>query len=158
MSGPDNLRTPTHALSILQPWAWLIVHGHKAVENRNWKPWNHGLKMRGPIWVHAGKGFDADGVDFALDMGIDLPQDSERYDRGGIVGRAVITDVVTRHPSPWFFGPYGLVLAKPEPVAFKPCRGQLGFFVPNFDAPAPEPAKDAPRQPASASRQGALEL
>ena len=24
------------ALSIKQPWSWLIVHGHKDIENRDW--------------------------------------------------------------------------------------------------------------------------
>jgi hypothetical protein len=24
------------ALSLMQPWAWLMVNGHKDIENRNW--------------------------------------------------------------------------------------------------------------------------
>ena len=38
------------ALSIRQPWAWLIVHGYKDVENRTWS-----TKFRGRVQVHAGK-------------------------------------------------------------------------------------------------------
>ena len=37
-------------LSIRQPWAWLIVHGHKDVENREWA-----TDYRGPLLIHASK-------------------------------------------------------------------------------------------------------
>jgi hypothetical protein len=36
-------------LSIRQPWAWLIVNGHKPVENRDWA-----TSFRGPVLIHAG--------------------------------------------------------------------------------------------------------
>ena len=36
-------------LSIRQPWAWLILHGGKDVENRNWA-----TKVRGRVLIHAG--------------------------------------------------------------------------------------------------------
>lgn len=38
------------ALSIRQPWAWLIVNNHKPVENRSWP-----TSFRGRFLVHAGK-------------------------------------------------------------------------------------------------------
>ena len=37
------------ALSIRQPWAWLVVNGYRDIENRDW-PTN----FRGPLLVHAG--------------------------------------------------------------------------------------------------------
>ncbi|WP_289241690.1 ASCH domain-containing protein [Delftia sp.] len=37
------------ALSIRQPWAWLIVHGYKDIENRDWH-----TPFRGNLLVHAG--------------------------------------------------------------------------------------------------------
>jgi hypothetical protein len=43
-------KTPTVALSIRQPWAWLIVNGFKDLENRSWS-----TAFRGPVWIHAGK-------------------------------------------------------------------------------------------------------
>ncbi len=52
------------ALSIMQPWAWLIVNGHKDIENRNWP-----TRFRGPVYIHAGKKIDGDAasdVDFGL--------------------------------------------------------------------------------------------
>jgi len=30
------MKTPVMCLSIRQPWAWLITHGHKDIENRTW--------------------------------------------------------------------------------------------------------------------------
>ena len=39
------------ALSIRQPWAWLIVNGHKDIENRSWP-----TRFRGPVLIHAAKG------------------------------------------------------------------------------------------------------
>ena len=41
---------PVKALSIQQPWAWLIVNGHKDIENRDWR-----TNFRGPVAIHAGK-------------------------------------------------------------------------------------------------------
>jgi hypothetical protein len=41
------------ALSIKQPWAWLIVSGHKDIENRNCP-----TRFRGRLLVHAGKKVD----------------------------------------------------------------------------------------------------
>jgi ASCH domain len=37
-------------ISILQPYAWLIVNGHKDIENRGWP-----TRFRGRILIHAGK-------------------------------------------------------------------------------------------------------
>ena len=111
-------------LSIIQPWAWLIVTGHKDVENRTWP-----TKVRGRIQVHAGQKFDADGYEwvrryFPL---IDLPIPQE-FERGGVVGRVRIVDCVEQLDSPWFFGPFGFVLDRAEMVRFMPCRGKLRFF------------------------------
>ena len=36
------------ALSIRQPWAWLILHGGKDIENRTWA-----TKLRGRVLIHA---------------------------------------------------------------------------------------------------------
>ena len=57
-----------------------------------------------------------------------LPEPRSPMARGGIVGRVDLVDVVQEHESPWFFGPFGLVLANPEPLPFRPLRGRLGLF------------------------------
>lgn len=112
------------ALSILQPWAWLIVHGYKPVENRSWQ-----TTFRGPFLVHAGKGFDQKGYDFVRATRPDIPLPAPAdFLRGGIVGMATLTDCVSAMNSDWFYGRFGFVLAEPTPLPFKQVRGQLSFF------------------------------
>lgn len=115
------------ALSVQQPWAWLIVNGFKNVENRDWP-----TKVRGWIGIHAGMKFDHDGYQWvrAEFPQIELPLRLEGFERGGIVGRARLVDCVQDMDSPWFSGRYGFVLANAEPLALMPCRGMLGFFRP----------------------------
>jgi len=131
---------PEIALSIMQPWAWLIVNGFKDIENRNWRAANPGLRFRGPVAIHAGLKIDAEAHDDVV-RGINPAtgyRDMEgnlypacfgnQVEVGGIVGVAEIVDVVTATESDWFFGPYGLVTANPRPVPFVPAKGALGFF------------------------------
>lgn len=96
-------------ISVWQPWADLIVHGLKDIENREW-PTEH----RGPILIHAGERFVEDhGLDSRRLRGGDREiVEASRERLGRIVGVAAITDCVTIHPSPWFFGPYGFVLSE----------------------------------------------
>lgn len=115
------------ALSIRQPWAWLIVQGYKDIENRGWSS-----PFRGQILIHAARKFDHDGYEFASDFmrqnyGIEIPNPS-RYDRGGLIGLSSVIDCVRQSTSPWFIGPYGFVLANSRAIVFQPCKGQLGFF------------------------------
>ncbi len=50
---PPAQRYPV--LTVSNPWAWALLHG-KNVENRSWK-----LGYRGPLWLHAGRAWDAAG-------------------------------------------------------------------------------------------------
>jgi hypothetical protein len=112
------------ALSVRQPLAWLIVQGHKDIENRTWK-----TRYRGPFFVHAGAALasDIEGIRrwarrrFAIEIPEDLP-------RGGIVGVANLDDCVERSRSPWFGGEIGFVLSRARPTRFVPMAGKLGFF------------------------------
>jgi hypothetical protein len=137
------------ALSIRQPWAWLIVHGYKPVESRTWR-----TGYRGLLLIHAAQAFDHEGylwVRSHTDVGEAMPFINEfktsGQHRGGIVGQATLYDCTAhpdiplpgwdgirgRHgrlsdPRTWFFGPYGLWLRDAAPMPFKPFRGQLGLF------------------------------
>lgn len=112
------------ALSIQQPWAWLIVNGFKNIENRKWS-----TKIRGEILIHAGKKIDKDGYLWVSANFPDIPLPSVGdLQVGGIVGKATITDCAPKDTSKWFFGPFGFVLANAETVPFHPCKGMLGFF------------------------------
>jgi len=114
------------ALSIRQPWAWLIVNGYKLVENRSWHS-----SYRGPLLIHAGKGMtnyeyeDAYNLAARLDLFLPFKGDLEY---GGIVGSVEMIDCVNAYGSPWFFGPYGFVFRSAKPLPFRPMRGKLGIF------------------------------
>ena len=110
------------ALSIRQPWAWLIVNGYKHVENRTWS-----TRFRGQFLIHAGKTIDPDGFRVAEEFGIILPAN---LDCGGIVGEAELIVCVSDYDSVWFCGPWGLVIRNARPLPFRPCRGKPGFFDP----------------------------
>ena len=113
------------ALSIRQPWAWLIVNDYKDIENRSWP-----TDFRGRVYVHAGRRIKSEDFpeqrDYITQTGIFLPEEPPL---GAIVGEVTITDCVDSSSSQWFCGPYGFLIS--SPVAYKdpiPYRGQLGFF------------------------------
>ena len=77
------------ALSIRQPWAWLIVNGYKDIENRDWP-----TVFRGRMLIHAGltmsRSYYDETVAYLYDEGI-LDRDIEippfeALERGGLVG------------------------------------------------------------------------
>ncbi len=154
------------ALSIRQPWAWLITRPDivdpatrlaclgrdlKDFENRDWP-----TKFRGRFLIHAGKGMTRDEYEDAKDSAMAAVRGViptfpafEALERGGVVGEAEIVDCVNtndldrkgvKYPSPWLFGIFGFKLANAKPLPFVPCRGQLGFF----QAPATPAPGDLP--------------
>ena len=127
------------ALSIRQPWAWLIINGGKDIENRDWK-----TNFRGRVLVHASKGMTreewSDAWTFAQGLGaspkaIAAGVTRDSILRGGIIGSIEIVDCVSYSSSPWFMGKFGFVLRDPRPLPFVPWKGQLGFFdIPGIEA------------------------
>jgi polynucleotide 5'-kinase involved in rRNA processing len=133
---------PVKALSLRQPWAWLVVNAGKRIENRYWS-----TKFRGEFLIHAAKGctryehFFAIGMLREIEFRRKLPhiltpawKDTER---GGIVGRARLVDVLSPCVTPvygscdedWHMhDQYGFRLVDVVPMPFRPLRGELGFF------------------------------
>ena len=116
------------AISIRQPWSWLIVNGIKDIENRKWR-----TDYRGPLLIHASKLWDQEGYEFIQSRGgewkTDFLQEKEDFERGYLIGMVEMIDCVEHHPSKWFFGPWGFVFESPEVWADPiPYRGQLGLF------------------------------
>lgn len=119
------------ALSIKQPWAWLIIHGGKDIENRTWH-----TKHRGRFLVHASKGMTRAEYNAASwvagPLGVTLPRFEDLL-RGGIVGSVELVDSVDTSESPWYMGEKGFVLRDPSPLPFHSHKGQLQFFeVPGY--------------------------
>lgn len=123
------------ALSLTQPWAWLVVHGGKRVENRTWN-----TMLRGRFLIHASKGMTEDDYLNAFDLAWSIGGEGladripgrKVIERGGIVGVAEITGVLQRTEAPtipWHMpGQFGFLLTNVEPLPFKPCKGSLGFW------------------------------
>lgn len=105
-------------LSIKQPWAWLIIHGGKDIENRKWR-----TKFRGRFMVHASKAVDREAMKW---FAIEYP--SKFLHLGSIIGSVELTDVVESSSSKWFQGPIGFILKDPRPEPIRPLKGKLGFF------------------------------
>lgn len=129
---------PRMALSIRQPWAYLIANGLKDIENRDWR-----TSFRGPFAIHAGKAFDREALRhvvgnihpvtgenglFLRGMPPDFVPMGEGKMNGGIVGVAEVVDCVEVSDSEWFVGAFGFVIANARPIKMIPCSGRLGFF------------------------------
>ena len=148
---PAQAEGGVKALSLTQPWAWLVVHGPKRIENRKW---HLPRSMRGETFlVHAAKGVtkaDCEGAREVCEAVLDDPA-YPRFElppmgdlvRGAIIGRARVTDCwcpLATLPAEeqeraasrdvwWFTDQHGFVLV--DVVAFAepiPCKGALGFW------------------------------
>ncbi len=94
------------ALSIKQPWASLIAHGIKDIENRTWA-----TKYRGTIYIHASSkpsfnnltlNLTHDQIDqIVLDDVLQLDSRHLSYPKSAIIGKVDIVDCVINHGSIW---------------------------------------------------------
>lgn len=142
---------PTRALTLWQPWAWLVANGHKPVENR--PPGFSHKSFRGDFWIHAGTHVPTDDEwHNVLDacvvaVGSRAARETlwpllhkareEHFPFGAIVGRATITGILVPHGqmfhkpgTPWHFpDQYGFIVEKAEELKIPmPCRGYQGFW------------------------------
>jgi hypothetical protein len=104
-------------LTLHAHWAAAIFELGKDVENRIWS-----TKHRGPLAIHAGKGFDPK-------ICVELGLDPNKVRRGFILGTVELVDVVRNSPSRWAdAGSYHWILATPKPLA-RPVmhQGKLGL-------------------------------
>jgi hypothetical protein len=125
-------------LTVCQPYAWLIVAGHKRFENRTWRTGH-----RGPLLIHAGKSraWMNEGLALMRRLGITPPAS---FTFGAIVGAAELVGCPTLaklaavlgpdNIDPFAFGPYCWELtharALLEPIA---CAGQQTLFTVDGD-------------------------
>lgn len=117
-------------ITIHQPWAWLIVSGHKRFENRTWH-----TSYRGPLLIHSGKSRDSMRAGLALceSLGIVVPS---QLDYGAVIGSANLVDSTTADGinDQFAVGPVCFHLADAVQFA-KPIfvRGALGLIEPHAD-------------------------
>ncbi len=120
------------AITIKQPWASLIVHGIKNIENRSWQ-----TNFCGRVLIHSSaKGdiakFGCLQPNQRLKV-LNTPMSRICFNDlpfGSIIGSVEIVDCVQNHPSIWADkGVYNWVLTNPilfpEPI---PAKGKLSFW------------------------------
>lgn len=133
-------------LTVKQPWALLLIAGLKDVENRNWK-----TEYRGPLYIHASKGFDWSALFWLHDNGfIDegrmvmrhfgiIPHDTvaekSRITRhqdefGAIIGCVHLDYCNLRSASKWGQPEvaYHWEVTAPQAITPTPCKGKLGIW------------------------------
>jgi len=116
------------ALSIRQPWAWLIIKGEKPIENRSWVS-NH----RGPLLIHASQEFDKAGYQWVRKNFPRLKMSTPaKFTLGALIGTVEMVGLIIPgedYRSAWFSGPYGFLFRSPKEFETPiPWKGQLGFF------------------------------
>lgn len=88
------------ALTIKQPWASLIAHGIKDIENRTWK-----TNFRGRIYIHCSKPtkFNVQMTDpqMVAAMPVMMQAVEGTMPFGAIIGEVDIIDCVLNHDSIW---------------------------------------------------------
>lgn len=121
------------AITIKQPWASLIVHGIKDIENRTWR-----TNFRGRVLIHAasshGRKFSVNLTDAQTKAAFATIAKETMFGNlpfGSIIGSVEIVDCVQNHPSIWAEkGVYNWVLANPiiyeNPI--ENVKGKLSFW------------------------------
>ncbi|HEY3256253.1 MAG TPA: hypothetical protein VGJ91_19980 [Polyangiaceae bacterium] len=130
---PTPAGLPTRAITLWQPWAWLVANGHKDLENR---PTGFSFKsFRGEFWIHAGLQHDINPAARALahTMGITIPTLTGPDHFGAIIGRAEIVGIIPpcfgECLHPWHFpAQWGFKVRNARPVTPVRCRGFQGFW------------------------------
>lgn len=125
-------------LSLLQPWATLVVTGYKKLETRSWT-----TAYRGRLLIHAGKGRGGAALAAAPAIRAFIP-DFNSLSFGAIIGEVTLHDII-RLPlaqgdpdaltleekafGTYDSGRYGWILTDPvsydEPI---PATGRLGLW------------------------------
>ena len=121
------------AITIKQPWASLIVHGVKDIENRTWR-----TNFRGRVLIHAagfhGRKFSIDLTDTQMKAAFGTIAKETMFGNlpfGAIIGSVEIVGCVLNHPSIWSQkGVCHWMLANPV-IYEKPIenvKGKLSFW------------------------------
>lgn len=93
------------AISVKQPWAYLICSGIKPIENRTWKLPEKYKGQR--ILIHASAKTDKEPYMLFNDAQIDaigndiMDVVASYYNNSAIIGSVVFSDCVINHPSIW---------------------------------------------------------
>jgi hypothetical protein len=125
-----------YALSLKQPWAALLAHGHKTIEVRRWP-----TARRGKVLIHAARVSD-DRPEVWAKVPAEFLKAAQII--GGIVGEGELLECLqyrspeafgrdqARHLNDlsWYEPPvlYGFVFGNLKPLPFHPYSGWMRFF------------------------------
>jgi hypothetical protein len=130
------------ALSLKQPYAWLIANGYLLVDDRTW-----GTQYCGLMLIHASKGLYEHYYDYIKsNTNIPIPS-KDKLEYGGVVGIAKLVLCcrpgelpagISREQRAHFGGIhqeyFGFLFEQARPLALMPCPGKLGIFELDVDA------------------------
>jgi hypothetical protein len=134
------------ALSLKQPWATLLTHGHKTIEVRRWR-----TDYRGELLIHAAR--IADARPLAQRRWEEIPSSLQKNSHleGGIIGIGELVDCI-HYPAidafvadqekhlndPAWFRPeglFGFVFANIRPLPFFREKGNVRLFTVEYTLP-----------------------
>lgn len=122
---------PTLALTLIQPWATLVMHHGKDVENRSWAPGKR-LPPGTRLFIHAGLKIDEDAVRWARREvpGFDAAMLDRPLPRGEVLGHVRFVESTYVRTSRWHASTQiGWYVADPVALAKPiPCRGAQGLW------------------------------
>jgi hypothetical protein len=119
------------AITVRQPWAWLIIHGGKNIENRSWYS-----AYQGYLVIHAASKMSRSEYEDARDfvrtfdpeLACKIPH-HESLAYGYVLGTVQQIGCVKHHDSPWFQGEFGHVYRMPsELIVPIPAVGHLNLW------------------------------
>lgn len=133
------------ALTICQPYAYMIVCGEKRVENRTWS-----TNYRGRLYIHAGKsrkwlelvddpiragkqfdfrtGHHLENMAFGAVVAVATLVDCVRMSKGGSISLAATRAYPWLRTHPHSFGPWCWILDKVTAIGPWPWKGAQGLF------------------------------
>ncbi len=124
------------ALTVCEPYAWMLIHGPKSIENRKWS-----TNYRGPLVIHSGlnkswlkeyhrRRFSLPRSERCFELEPPLPKDTA-YHFGCIIGIVDVVDCVKHEKvrgKPFAWGPYCWIMENPRPVKPVYVKGAMGLF------------------------------
>ncbi|KAA5603966.1 hypothetical protein F1188_18265 [Roseospira marina] len=155
MSAPLPHAPLPHAVSLRPPHPSWVIEGAPKDGHQDVLPLTYFTMTTGWLLIHAGrtdsrrhrKAVTPDmargGIVGAVRVVACVPSEAEAsrmarrgYTRG-IGGRTALPETwEAAWRSPWWAGPFGLLVRDPVPLPFEPCRGRLGVFDPELSAEA----------------------
>lgn len=113
--GLNDLAGIGHAIIAAQPWASITVEGPRHLHNLSARPASTIIGKRVVIYAAAKPDLETGGQ--AMELLASLgPTKAKTWNTrkvlGAAIGVAVVTGIVSEHDSPWFVGPFALVLSE----------------------------------------------